>query len=115
MAISETSKVQTGSLAQDIWRTARSYLSGRRALVLLAIAAGGAGVAFNWGWLVAAGIAPVLLSVLPCAVMCGLGLCAHRMMGRSCAAQSNQTPAPSDTLSKSESPAADRRTEHHDF
>jgi len=39
---------------------------------------GGAAATGGWGWLVAAGIAPVLLSVLPCLVMCGLGLCMMR-------------------------------------
>lgn len=43
----------------------------------LALAAG-----LNWGWLVAAGIAPILLAVLPCAAMCALGLCMPGMMGR---------------------------------
>jgi hypothetical protein len=113
MAISETSKVQPGSLAPAMWRTVRSYVSGRRALVIVAAAAVSGGIALNWGWLVAAGIAPVLLSVLPCAVMCGHGLCAHKMMGGSRAAQSNQTPAPSDTRSKPEL-AADSPN-HHDF
>ncbi|WP_192359125.1 hypothetical protein [Mesorhizobium mediterraneum] len=42
-----------------------------------------AGLAFNWVWLVAAGIAPLLLSVLPCVAMCALGLCMNRMTGRS--------------------------------
>jgi hypothetical protein len=46
-----------------------------------------AGLAFNWSWLVAAGIAPVLLSVLPCVAMCTLGLCMNRMTGRSCSAE----------------------------
>ena len=30
---------------------------------------------FNWGWLVAAGIAPLMLSAGPCIAMCALGLC----------------------------------------
>lgn len=50
-------------------------------LLLAAAAAGGLGIAAvagGWGWLVAAGIAPVLLSVAPCLVMCGLGLCMNR-------------------------------------
>jgi hypothetical protein len=34
--------------------------------------------AFNWGWLVAAGVAPILLAVLPCLAMCALGLCMGR-------------------------------------
>ena len=44
--------------------------------------AGGAvvigGLALNWGWLTAIGVAPILLAVAPCAIMCALGLC---MMG----------------------------------
>jgi hypothetical protein len=44
----------------------------------------GAGLALNWGWLTAAGIAPVLLSLLPCAAMCALGLCMRRGANGSC-------------------------------
>ena len=29
----------------------------------------------NWGWLVAVGAAPLILSLAPCIAMCGLGLC----------------------------------------
>jgi hypothetical protein len=68
------------------------YLGGRRALVILAIIGLLAGAALNWSWLVAAGIAPILLSVLPCLVMCGLGLCMNRLIGRSCGAASSQSP-----------------------
>lgn len=34
------------------------------------------GAYFNWGWLVAIGVAPILLAVAPCSIMCALGLCA---------------------------------------
>ena len=34
-----------------------------------------AGFALNWNWLVAIGLAPLLLTTLPCAVMCAVGLC----------------------------------------
>lgn len=37
------------------------------------------GVALNWGWLTAIGIAPVLIGLLPCAAMCALGLCMPRL------------------------------------
>jgi hypothetical protein len=37
-----------------------------------------AAAAFNWSWLVALGLAPLLLTLLPCAVMCVLGLCMHK-------------------------------------
>ena len=33
---------------------------------------------FGWDWLVAAGFGPIIVSVLPCAAMCALGLCAMR-------------------------------------
>ena len=46
-----------------------------------------AGLAFNWSWLVAAGLAPLLLSVLPCVAMCALGLGMSRMTGASCSKQ----------------------------
>jgi hypothetical protein len=54
------------------------------------------GAALNWSWLVAVGIAPLLLTVLPCAAMCALGLCMNRMAGGSCSteARSVETPKP---------------------
>jgi hypothetical protein len=47
--------------------------------VLIAVA----GVAFDWSWLVAAGVVPLLLGALPCVAMCAIGLCANGMAGRS--------------------------------
>lgn len=32
----------------------------------------------GWDWLVAAGLAPILIGVLPCLAMCALGLCMGR-------------------------------------
>ena len=69
------------SLTRDILDAARYYLGGRRTLFVLAVALILGGVALNWGWLVAAGLAPILIAVLPCAVMCTLGLCMHKMAG----------------------------------
>jgi hypothetical protein len=60
---------------------ARSYLPGRRGLIAAGAVIVAAGLAFKWSWLVAAGITPVLLSVLPCVAMCALGLCMNRMVG----------------------------------
>lgn len=58
----------------------RSRLTARNGIILGLVALLGIGFGFGggWGWLVAIGVAPVILSLLPCAVMCGLGLC---MMG----------------------------------
>lgn len=35
-----------------------------------------AGLASQWNWLIAAGVAPLLLSAVPCVAMCALGVCA---------------------------------------
>ncbi len=43
--------------------------SKRQALIGLAVAAVSSGAALNWSWLVAVGLAPLILSVLPCVVM----------------------------------------------
>lgn len=56
-----------------------TWLRGRWGVILGASALAIGGAALGWPWLVAIGIAPILLSILPCAVMCALGLC---MMGR---------------------------------
>jgi len=72
------------TLRQDLLHAARYYLGGRRGLLILAAVAIIAGLALNWSWLVAAGIAPILLGVLPCLAMCALGLCMHRMGGKAC-------------------------------
>ena len=57
----------------------RSHLNGRRSLWLVAGLVLAAGLALKWNWLVAAGIAPVVVSLLPCPAMCALGFCAHKM------------------------------------
>ena len=72
------------SLARDLLYLARYYLGGRRGLLVIAGLALVAGLTLNWGWLMAAGIAPVLISLLPCAAMCALGLCMSRSGGTSC-------------------------------
>jgi hypothetical protein len=65
---------------QELWNAARYYLGGRTGIVIAAATVLGAGAYLNWGWLVALGLAPVIISALPCAAMCALGLC---MNGRS--------------------------------
>ena len=52
--------------------------SRRQAQFGLAIAGVTGGTVLGWDWLVAAGVAPLILSVLPCVAMCALGLCAMR-------------------------------------
>jgi hypothetical protein len=70
-----------------LWQAARPYLTGRPGLIVFATVALLAGLALGWNWLVAAGIAPILIAMLPCLAMCALGLCMHRGGEQSCSAE----------------------------
>ena len=96
-------------LLRDILHALRYYLGGRRMLIPAALVIVGGGLLLNWSWPVAAGMAPLLLAVLPCAVMCALGLgvmgiCAKRAEGKDGAgdhhdaADRNDSPDPDDTI-----------------
>ncbi len=81
----QKSPVRTDTpLTQDLVSAAQDSLGGRRGWILLAIGALGVGAVLSWSWLVAIGIAPLLLAIAPCAAMCALGLCMNRAMGKSC-------------------------------
>jgi hypothetical protein len=92
MATTRQSQSEDRSLARDWLDALRYTLGGRRGFLVLGAVVLAGGLALNWSWLVAAGIAPLLLSILPCAAMCALGLCMNRMSGRACA--SNDAPNP---------------------
>ncbi|MDX8491673.1 hypothetical protein RFN29_08785 [Mesorhizobium sp. VK22B] len=79
-----TELTQAGQVSPGRRSIVRSTLGGRRGQIAAGVAIAVAGLAFNWSWLVAAGIAPALLSLLPCVAMCALGLCMNRMTARSC-------------------------------
>lgn len=84
----------------------RAFSHSRAGLLVLgggtlALAAG-----LNWSWLVAAGIAPILLGILPCAAMCALGLCMPGMMGRK---QSDTPEAPRDITLQARTVASSAR------
>lgn len=73
--------------------TIRRHVTNKWVLLAVAGLALVSITAASWSWLVAAGIASVLLSVLPCLVMCGLGLCMHKFVGASGAPQTPGSPA----------------------
>ena len=75
MTSSDPARPVQNSLASDILSAARYYLGSRFGLLAIATLALGLGAYSSWGWLVAAGIAPLLLTFAPCAAMCALGLC----------------------------------------
>ena len=95
MKTSDEAPGEQRSLSQNVLYALSYYLGGRRGLIALAGGAAIAGVALNWSWLVALGLAPLLIALAPCAVMCALGLCAMRMAGKSGASESD---APAATL-----------------
>lgn len=64
--------------ASRVWRilTLGDRLGRRAAVVVWLSAAIAASLFLGWGWLVAVGLSSIVLSLLPCAAMCALGLCA---------------------------------------
>jgi hypothetical protein len=70
------------SLGQDVSRLIRHWFRGRRGWFFMAAVIAFAGGVSGWDWLVAAGIAPILVSLAPCLVMCALGLCMKRSPGK---------------------------------
>ena len=71
----------------------RSWLRSPRGLLLIGIAVIAAGLALGWNWVVAIGLAPIVLAVAPCALMCALGMCMMGM-GRGKSAGSTTVAAP---------------------
>jgi len=91
--------------ARDVLNGLRRHLGGRRGIMIAAGAALAIGLAANWSWLVAIGLAPLLLGVLPCLAMCALGLCMNKMAGRSCAAGTARPVEPGATATSRVTPA----------
>lgn len=76
MTAPQSTTAAEGSLGRDVLYAARYYLGNRWTLVAVAGLAVILGLSFGgWGWLVAAGLLPILLSTLPCLIMCGFGVC----------------------------------------
>jgi len=92
MSTPETLKAPQASLSRDLLYAARYYLGGRRGLLIVAAAALVGGLTLNWSWLVAAGIAPLLIAALPCVAMCALGLCMNKMGEKSCSTSTKALP-----------------------
>jgi hypothetical protein len=80
------------------WRNPRNLLIG-------AAVVGGAGaLVFGWDWLVAAGVASIIIAMAPCLVMCALGLCMNRMgkSDQSAAGTPSTTPGSDVQIGKTE-------------
>jgi hypothetical protein len=64
------------SLLRDWLNALRYWLGGRTGVIVSLGLLAAIGIGLGWSWLVAVGVAPLLVAVLPCAAMCALGLCA---------------------------------------
>ena len=103
MSASQRSNAAETSLARDLVSAGRYYIGRGRGLLIVAIVVVTAGVALNWSWLVAIGLAPLLLGVLPCVAMCAVGLCMGKATART--GPSDPAAAPSiETLADGGSP-----------
>ena len=65
----------TAEVEQGLWRFIASWYTPRRGLILAGLGIVAAGLALGWNWLSAIGVAPLILSLAPCAAMCALGVC----------------------------------------
>lgn len=101
MTVPQSNTTAEPSLGRDVLYAARYYLGNRWALVALGGFAAAAGLYFGgWGWLVAAGLAPIVLSTLPCLIMCAFGVCTM------CRSNKTLSAAPLDTANAATLPAA---------
>ena len=66
------------------------WLNRRNGLIGVALAGGISALFFGWDWLVAAGVASIIIAIAPCLIMCALGLC----MSRKSKAHETTTAAP---------------------
>jgi hypothetical protein len=82
MSDPSVNQTATRPISRDLYLLARYWLGQRRVQLILAVVLLGGGAWFQWNWLVAAGIAPLLLAFAPCAVMCVLGMCMHKGQGK---------------------------------
>jgi hypothetical protein len=81
-------------LGRRLRRFAAPWPGGRRGLILGGATLLAGGLALGWNWLVAIGIAPVILSLLPCAAMCALGICMMPRGKASCSTTSHADSQP---------------------
>ena len=109
MNMPDTAAPAGSSLLRDWLYALRYWLESRTGVIVSLVLLAVIGLSFGWSWLVAVGIAPLLVAVLPCAAMCALGLCASRLGGRSCASEVDAKAAssgpPSDIHAVTHAPA----------
>lgn len=93
MTTADVQLARQGPPREMCQRSNRLILGKWKFWLALATVAVIAGTALNWSWLIAVGVAPLLLILLPCAVMCALGLCLMKQAGAACPSPGLETPA----------------------
>lgn len=68
----------------------------RRTLYIGIALAAAAGLFLGWDWLVAIGASALIISLLPCLVMCAFGICASRMCKDKTEGATKPSPANAD-------------------
>src|SRR5215472_16304413 len=81
----ETARTLQARFAPAVLIRNRWVLAAIAVLALVAV------VAASWSWLVATGLATLLVSALPCLVMCGFGRCMYRFLGGSSSPQASES------------------------
>ncbi|HEV2160735.1 MAG TPA: hypothetical protein VGR52_00655 [Stellaceae bacterium] len=94
---SQISQIARAPMNANAGQRARSWLTSPRGLLLVGIAVIAAGLALGWNWIVALGLAPIVLAIAPCALMCALGMC---MMGMGHGKTTGPTAAPEAKMSE---------------
>lgn len=104
-----TNSVPQTSLSADVISYVRYQLRGRRGLIVAAAALGIPALWIGWPWLVVAGIAPILIALAPCAIMCALGYCAMKPGTKSNSSEADSNVSRSDMSCCAQSPASDEK------
>ena len=82
MSTAQPQTASTSPTSQPGPFSALRRLPRRTLLVVAALILIAGGMFLKWDLLVAAGVAPLILGLLPCAAMCALGMCMSRMGGK---------------------------------
>lgn len=99
--------VRQTSLSADVISYVRYQLRNRRGLIVAAVALGIPALWLGWPWLVVAGIAPLLIVLAPCAIMCALGYCAMNAGSKANRSEAGSDVSRSDMSCCARSPASD--------
>src|SRR5258707_8018510 len=70
--------------AHTVGDSIRRVIGGPRGLMIPGLAIVATGLALGWNWLTAAGFAPLILSLAPCAAMCSVRASAISLGGTTC-------------------------------